>query len=419
MKGFRELTSVREAMEKIRKTVTHRIGETEEVSLDSALGRVCGEPVKASRDSPEYDRSAVDGYAVVAEDTFGASVTNPAELKVLGRLEAGSAGSESFEVRRGEAVEIMTGAPIPRGANAVVPAESAKRVGDRVEVYQQVHPYQNVSRRGEDYRVGDIVLEKGVILKPWHLGALASLGLDKIKVLRKPKIAVLSTGAELVDPGEEISEGQVYNSTKPMLKSMLRELGAEPLDLGTAGDQVEEISEKISEGIREADAVIVTGGTSVGTRDLVPEAVSRIGEIVVHGLRIRPGKPAGFGVVNGKPVFMLSGFPVASLVGFRVLVVPALEHMMECRFDENPKVRGVLTRRITSPPGIRTFARVRIFTDEQGKIFVEPLRVTGSGILSTLTRGNGLLIIPEEVEGYDEGEIVEVELLSPIQSQKG
>jgi len=206
----------------------------------------------------------------------------------------------------------------------------------------------------------------------------------------------------------------VYNCTKPMIWSMLAFYGAEPIDLGIVPDDVDVISERVSDGLAISDAVIVTGGTSVGERDLVPEAISRIGEIVVHGLAIRPGKPMGFAIASGKPVFMLSGFPVAALIGLQELVIPALEHMLGCRFDPPPRISGRLTRRVASPPGIRTYVRVRVFRGADGEVLIEPLRVTGSGILSTLTRGNGLLVISEELEGLDEGSEVEVILLSPI-----
>lgn len=413
MKGFKELTPLSEAINSLLKLLTHRIRDVEVVEISDAPGRVCGENVYAPIDSPAYDRSAVDGYAVIAEDTFGAAPTNPIELKLIGRIDAGYNPLKLPALKPGHAIEIMTGAAMPPGSNAVVPAEHAEKKGEIVEVYSQVHPYQNISRRGEDYSRGELVLEKGQIVKPWHIGALASLGLHELKVVRKARVAILSTGGELIELGQPLKPGKIYNSTKPMLKALLSVYGAEPIDLGLVGDDLDLIKKKVSEGLDNADAIIVTGGTSIGERDLVPEAVSDLSDFMIHGLAIRPGKPTGFAISSGKPIFMLSGFPVAALIGFRVLVIPALERMLGCRFDPPPRVRGRLTRRIASPPGIRTYARVRIY-GEDDEILVEPLRVTGSGILSTLTRGNGLLVIPENVEGYDEGEEVEVEILQPI-----
>ena len=414
MEGFRELVRVFEAIRMLKSRITHRVRAIEEVSLLDALGRVCGEDIRAPIDSPGFDRSALDGYAVIAEDTFGASQTNPIQLEVIGESRVGADTRKLPRIRRGQAIGIMTGAPMPPGANAVVPVEKARRIGGFVEVYDQVHPNQNVSKRGEDYSRGDLVLGRGWIIKPWHIGALASLGITAVKVLRKPRAAIISTGRELVELGSPLEPGRVYNSTKPMLEALLKAYGVEPLDFGIVEDDEEVVSERIREGLRAADLVIVTGGTSVGALDLVPEAVSKLCDFMIHGFAIRPGKPTGFAISHGKPIFMLSGFPVAALIGFTILVPPALEEMLGCRFDPPPRIRGRLLRRVASPPGIRSYIRVRVYRGESGEVLVEPLRTTGSGILSTLTRGNGLLTIPEEVEGYDEGDEVEVELLSPI-----
>lgn len=412
MEGFPRLFTVKEALAMLRERVGREVLEAEEVSLRMALGRVLAEDVKAPTDSPPYDRSAVDGYAVVAEDTFGASPSNPVELRLLGSAYPGAEPGELPGIGREEALEVMTGAPLPRGANAVVMVEDASKRGDVVEVMRPVHPYQNVSRRGEDFRAGELVVARGARLRPWHIGALASLNIARVRVVRRPRVAVLSTGDELVEVGSEPGPGKVVNSSKPMLSALLKEAGAEAVDLGVVGDDADLICERIVEGVRGADAAIVTGGTSVGVRDLVPEALERVGEVVVHGLMLRPGKPTGFGIVGGKPVFMLSGFPVAALVGFEVLVKPALELMMGCRFEPRPRVRGRLMRRVATPPGTRSYVRVRVVRDREG-VCVEPLMLTGSGILSTLTKANGILIIPEELEGFDEGEEVEVELLQP------
>ena len=413
MKGFKTLIKVSEALERFRKAVVHRIEEAEEVELMDALGRICAEDVKAVMDVPPYDRSAVDGYAIIAEDVFSASPMNPIKLKLVGKILTGSTPLTIPRIERGEAVEIMTGAPIPLNANAVVMVEDVKIVENGIEVLKPVHPYQNVSRRGEDFKRGEIVIKRGVRVKPWHIGALASLNIGKLKVFRRPRISVLSTGDELIEFGEELKPGKIINSTKPMLMALLLEEGCIPLDLGIAGDDVDEIYSKILTGLRKSDGVIVTGGTSIGVKDLVPEAVKRLGEIIFHGLRMRPGKPTGAAVSAGKPIFMLSGFPVAAAIGFEVLVRPILAHMQRCTIEPRPKIRGIITRRVVNPPNTRSYVRVRVFESDD-KVMVEPLRLTGSGILSSLTRGNGLLMIPEELEGYDEGDIVEVELLQPI-----
>ncbi|PUA34265.1 MAG: molybdopterin molybdenumtransferase MoeA, partial [Candidatus Terraquivivens tikiterensis] len=364
-----------------------------------------------------FDRSAVDGYAVVAEDTFGSSPSNPVELRVVGKAYAGMRPSDTLRVDRGEAVEIYTGAPLPCGANAVVMLEHTNRLsGDSVEVLYPVSPYQNVSRKGEDYKKGELVIKGGTRIRPWHIGALAALNIPKVKVLRKPRVAVLSTGSELVEVGSDLKMGDVVNSSRPMLKSLLREIGCDVLDLGTVPDELERIKESIREGLRAADALVVTGGTSVGELDLVPEAINSLGKpgLVVHGIAMRPAKPTGFGVIDGKPVFILSGLPVAALVGFQNFVKPSIQMMLGLQDEPKLTVRGRLTRRVANPHGVRSFVRVKVIR-EGDAYYIEPLMLTGSGLISTLTKANGMLVLPEDVEGYDEGEEVEVELFQPIE----
>ena len=300
MEDFPTLVSFKESRRKLAEVIKYRILETVEVALEDALNMVCAEDIFAPIDLPEFDRSAVDGYAVVAEDTFGSSPNNPVELKLIGKVHAGMKPSDMPKVNRGEAVEIYTGARLPEGANAVVMVEHTNKLGDSIEVLYPVSPYQNVSKKGEDYKKGELVIKKGTMIRPWHIAALAALNIPKVKVLRKPRFAVLSTGSELVEVGSELKEGNVVNSSKPMLKSLLKELGCEVLDLGTIPDDLEKIKESIKEGLRVADAVIITGGTSVGELDLVPEAINSLGKpgLVVHGIMMRPAKPTGFGVID-------------------------------------------------------------------------------------------------------------------------
>ncbi|MCS7136482.1 MAG: molybdopterin molybdotransferase MoeA [Nitrososphaerota archaeon] len=420
MKGFPALVSFKESKQKLAEIIKYRIIETVDVTLEDALNMVCAEDVLAPTDCPEFDRSAVDGYAVIAEDTFGSSPSNPVELKLVGRAHAGMKPSDIPKIDRGETVEIYTGAPLPEGANAVVMVEHTNKLDNSIEVLYPVSPYQNVSKRGEDYKKGDIVIKKGTRIRPWHIAALAELNISRVKVLRKPRIAVLSTGSELVEVGSELNVGNVVNSSKPMLKSLLKETGCEVLDLGTVPDDLEMIKESIRKGLRMADAIIITGGTSVGELDLVPEAINSLGKpgLVVHGIMMRPAKTTGFGVIDNKPIFMLSGLPVAALVGFQNFIKPSIQMMLGLPDELKLMLRGKLTRRIANPHGVRSFIRVRVVRKDDN-YYVEPLVLTGSGLVSTLTKANGILVIPENVEGYDEGEEVEVELLQPIETSIG
>jgi len=416
MAGFQELTPLDTALQRLRATITHRITETETVRLESSLGRILAEDVTARISVPEFDRSAVDGYAVIAEDTYGAAPQNPIVLKLVTTIEPGASPLELSTIRRGEAAKIMTGAPIPRGANAVVMAEHAKQTNNKVEITRQVAELQNVSRRGEDYAEGEIIVKRGTMIRPWHIAAIAEQNITTVKVLRKPTAALITTGTELAPLGSEKMPGKIIDTNRPMLKALLEEAGAEVVDLGNAPDSVEEIRERIRTGLSTSDLVIITGGTSLGESDLVPEAINTLGEpgVIVHGLRIRPAKPTGIGIINGKPIFMLSGFPVSSYIGFKILVKPCISLMTGAKEVPPPIVRGRLTRRVAKPAGIRAYVRVKVIRTGEA-IMVEPLMLTGSGLLSTLTKGNAILEVPEMLEGYDEGEMVEVALTQPLE----
>ncbi len=417
MVGFPSLLSVESAFETLLKSVEVKHPAVKIVELENSLGRVCGEDIKSPVDVPDFDRSAVDGYAVKAEDTFGASPTNPIQLKLVGTVYAGDDMKNLPTLREGEAIAVLTGAPIPKGANAVVMAEYSRRENNSIEITRQVHPLQNISRKGEDFRKGEVVLKRGTVIKPWHIAALASLNITEIPVFEKLNIAILSTGSEVVELGEKPEPGKVINSSKPMLKALIRETGCNPVDLGTVPDEFEVIVDKIKEGVKKADMLLITGGTSVGERDLVPEAVNKAGKpgVVFHGVKIRPAKPTGAGVVDGKPVFMLSGYPVSALIGFQLFVKPLITRFYQMPPEEPCRISAILSRRVANPVDSRSFVRVRV--EKQGdKYIAEPLMHTGSGLVSTLTRANALLVIPEGVEGYEEGEEVEVIQLQPIEA---
>jgi len=416
MTGFQELTPLDTALKKLRENIRHKITETESVSLESSLGRILAEDITAKTSVPEFDRSAVDGYAVIAEDTYGASPNNPAILKVVATIEPGADPKRLPTLRRGEAAKIMTGAPIPNGANAVVMAEHTRQNNNKVEVARPVAESQNISKKGEDYAEGETIAKRGTKIRPWHIAAIAEQNITTVKVLRKPRAAIITTGTELARLGSEKKPGELIDTNRPMLKALLEEAGATAIDLGNTPDDIEMIREKIRTGLRAADLVIITGGTSLGEKDLVPEAINSLGMpgVVVHGLRIRPAKPTGIGIVDGKPIFMLSGYPVSSYIGFKTLVKPCLMLMTGSRETPPPIVRGRLTRRVAKPAGIRAYVRVRVVKTGE-TLMVEPLMLTGSGLLSTLTRGNGILEVPEMLEGYEEGEKVEVELTQPLE----
>jgi len=405
MRGFKERMRVDEALKLYFEKANLKKLDSEKVDLLNAYNRVLSQDIVAKYDVPHFDRSAVDGYAVKAENTFGASTTNPILLKVVGSIDIGE--KPDFEIKDGEAAKIATGAPIPKGANAVVMLEYTNDLGDYVEILSAISPFKNVSRKGEDVKAGEVVLSKGEILQPQDIGILASLGIKEVEVAKIPRIAVLTTGNELIEDYGELDVGKIINSNSPMICAAIREIGCIPTSLGIAKDNPEVIETKIEEGLKVADAVVVTGGTSVGEKDYVAVVVKKLGSLIVHGVSMKPGMPTGLGVVDNKPILLLPGFPMAALLSFYTFMPKIVERLLDVEVlgKKGEVVKAVTKRRIPSSSGIRTFARV-IYKDG----FIEPLRTSGSGVLTSMIKANGLVIIEEDKEGIEEGEEVEVVL---------
>ena len=417
-RGFKEATRIEEARRIFYEALQTVSLPSETISLQGSLNRILAEDVGADASVPAFEKSAMDGYAVVAEDTFGSSQTNPSLLKLVGESKIGELPMKTL--RKGEAIAIATGAPVPQGANAVVMVENTKRLdtGD-VEMYAAVAPGENISHIGEDVKQGTVVLERGRKLKPPDLGLLVALGRETVMVVRRPKVAILSTGNEVSESGP-VTSGRIVDVNRPVLMAMVEECGGVPLDLGIAKDDAEEISKKLKRGLTSADLVLVTAGTSVGKGDLVPDVINALGKpgMLVHGIAMRPSLPTGLAVVNGKPIVSLPGLPVSAMIAFSTFVQPLILRMLGTEQDPQPKIRARATKRIVGVPGFRTFIRVLV-REKEGKLFVEPLRAPGSGILTTLTRANGMVVVPENVEGYDEGAEVEVQLFRPVERGEG
>jgi molybdopterin molybdotransferase len=411
LRGFQKLVTIEEAKKLFFNSLKIGRRKTEIVSVWCALNRVLAEDIIAEEDLPRFDRSAVDGYAVRAEDTFGASQFKPRTLKL----------TNASELESGEAKQVWTGNPLPKGSDAVLMLENVKPIGDsQIEVWTAVTPGENVSKRGEDIAKGEVAVKAGTRLKPHHLALISALGKSEIKVFEKPKVAILATGNELVEVGEKPREDQIYETNRVLLVSLCHQLGAEPIDLGIAKDNIKEISEKLKHGLEEADAIITTGGTSVGASDLVPTAINRLGEpgILVHGVAMRPAMPTALAIVNDKPIVVLSGNPVAAFFGFEVFARPLILKMLGIENEPRPVVTARLTRRTSTALGRKTFVRVRVF-QQNGEFFAEPISARGSGIISTLTRANGYIVVPENREGLEEGETVQVHLFDSLEVSGG
>jgi molybdopterin molybdotransferase len=405
LKGFEKLTDIDNALSILFRKLELKRPKRVQIPVKKGLGRVTAGDVMAAHNLPRFDRSAVDGYAVKAQNTFEASQFNSRFLRL----------TEDKRVRKNEARRIWTGNPLPLGTNAVVMLEHTKKIQDGIEVWTAVTPGENVSKKGEDVQKGEIAIRDGTQLGPHHLALLAALELVQVGVREKPKVAVLSTGNELIDLGCKPKLGQVLDVNRLLISCMCTELGAETVDLGIATDNADEISIKILEALTKAQVVITTGGTSVGKADLVPGVVNSLGKpgVLVHGIAMRPGMPTGLAILRGKPIIMLSGNPVAAMIGFEIFGRPLLTKLSGLEDDPRPMLKAKLTNRVASALGRRVFLRVRV-VEKDNEFFAEPVRIKGSGILSTLTKANGYVAIPEDREGLEKGESMTVYLFDRI-----
>ena len=371
----------------------------ERVPLESALGRVLAEDVVSPIDVPPFDRATVDGYAVRAEDTFMASESEPVKLKVVGEVNAGD--FPDFELKPGESVYISTGAPLPKGADAVIQFEDVDREGEEVIIYKPAYPGLGVMKAGTDIPKGKPLLKRGTRLGFKETALLSAVGIAEVPVFRKPKVAVISTGNELVLPGEELKPGQIYDINGRAIADAVRELGGEAVFLGIARDNRESLKALIEKGVECCDIVILSGGASGGIRDLTSSIIEELGEVKIHGIAIQPGKPTIIGLINGKPVFGLPGYPTSCLTNFTLLVAPLLRRLIG-RESEVRKVKKRLAHKVFSVKGRRQFLPVRI----EGEKAIPILK--GSGAVTSFVDADGFIEVPENVEILEAGEEVEV-----------
>ncbi|MHB0976626.1 MAG: molybdopterin molybdotransferase MoeA [Candidatus Aquicultorales bacterium] len=380
----------------------------EEVPVLDALGRTLDEDVLSGIDIPPFDNSAMDGYAVRAEDVAEATESRPAVLQVLEDLAAGYVASNS--IGRGEAVRIMTGAPLPAGADAVVMVERTERSDGQVAVRKPVVRSENVRYAGEDVRAGEIVLGRGKTLKPGDIGMLASVGRASVKAVRRPRVAILSTGDELVGIDEPLAPGKIRNSNAYSLAAQAMEAGAVPVLLGIARDTREDLVAKITAGL-EADMVLTSGGVSVGDYDLVKQVLGEMGEMVFWKVAMKPAKPLAFGLIEGKPLFGLPGNPTSSMVSFEQFVRPSLLKMSGKTRLTRPVIEVVVDEKIVKKPERRHFLRAILERHDDG-VHAKLTGSQGSGILKSMTLADAFLIVPEGVSVVEPGERLKAQLLS-------
>ena len=378
------------------------ISRTEQVALGEAHGRVLAQAVVSGVDVPPFDRAAMDGYAVVAEDTFGAGRYEPKVLRCIETVHTGELPTK--RVARGECTQIATGAPVPDGADAVVMVEETERgPSGEIRVFTPVYPRQHVGRRGADIRRGQPLLEPGDLLNPSRVGALAATGATGVEVYARPRIAILSTGNEIVEPGRPLAPGQIYDINRFTLTAIIAAHGGVPVVRQSAPDNVTGLLAAV-EACASEDLLVFSGGSSVGERDLIMDVLQRSGEVIFHGIALKPGKPTVFGRIGSQPLLGMPGYPSSCLSNAYMLLVPVLRRMARLPEFRPQTIRLPVSRRIVSTTGRHQFYTVRIEDGAAVPAF------KASGDITSMSQADGYIEIPAQTDIVEAGEVVEVKL---------
>jgi len=400
MRPFGETISLADARAIIARSLKP-IERIERVPLDTAHGRVLAEEVVAPADVPPFSRAAMDGYAVRAEDTTGATPGQPAILTCIEKVFTGQMPSQT--VGRGQCTEIATGAPMPAGADSVVMVEQTDAEGTHVRIFAAADPGQNIGRQGADIKRGQVVMRAGELLNASRVGAIAALGRAHVDAYARPRVAILSTGNEIVDPGHPLQPGQIYDINRFTVAAVVAEHGGTPVSHRTAADTIPDLERALDECL-EADVVVFSGGTSVGERDLILDALSNRGEVLFHGISVKPGKPTAFGLVKGKPFFGMPGYPSSCLLNTHILLVPALRVIARLPALERRTITLPLARRVVSAKDRHQFYTVRVVDGEAIPAF------KASGDITSMSQADGYFEITAETDSVEQGALVEVTL---------
>jgi molybdopterin molybdotransferase len=374
------------------------VDRTEYVPIDASLGRVSAEDIVALHNTPPFDRAGVDGYAVKAADTSGATVSNPKKLALRDCLYAGSAPNRTLLAS--ECFSICTGTEMPPGADAVVMVEDTRIDGNLVTIFRAQAPQDNIGIKGEDIRKGELVIEQGKMLDAGKIGVLASQGLTRVLVYEKPRVAIMPTGEEIVEIGKQLKLGQLYDINSHTLAAVVSGSGGEPVSLPITGDSLEGIRSSLRAAL-QADMVVTSGGSSMGEKDLIINVLEECGEVLFHGIKIKPGKPTTFAVVSGKPVLGMPGYPTSCLINAHLLLGPAVRQMGRLPPRRDLTARATLGERVTAGSGRQRFQTVRLDGKTAYPIFKESGAITGTA------KADGYVIIPEDTS-FEKGTEVTV-----------
>ncbi|HEX6280613.1 MAG TPA: gephyrin-like molybdotransferase Glp [Nitrososphaera sp.] len=420
--SHRKYCSISLALKKFlfRSTLSGISVGTEYVSLVEATDRILADCIRCPMDIPPFQRSTVDGFAVISSDTKKATRDHPAALNVVGEISAGKISRT--RIHSGKAVAIATGAKIPKGADSVIMIEDViiEDKGRKICIPDKIDKGSNITPRGNDLVKGQILLKKGTWLTAADIGLIASVGISRILVYKKVKVAVLSTGSELAEPGSNLGNASIFDSNRFMLFSMIRKQGGEPIDLGICRDERSLIRVKIMHALK-FDVILISGGSSVGEKDYVPGLIDEIGKpgVIVSGVAMKPGSPTSLGIANGKPVIVLPGYPVSAFVAFYTFGLPLLYNILKTNGPPVARQVAKLTSNVKLHTGMTTFVRVRILR-RHGCFFAEPVSAAGASLLSTLAYSDGIVVAkynnrrPQRKDMLHKGQDVEVILLKDV-----
>jgi len=381
--------------------------KSESKNIEEALHYVSSSDVKSKIDIPPFSRAMVDGYAIAASDSFGVNVYSSATLEIIAKIDAGE--TKKVKIKKGEAAKISTGAKVPENADAVVKVEDAKEKMMIVEIYKPITPGKNISYKGEDVKKGDVIVRKWQKIETQDVAVLAACGIRKVDALKKVTASIISTGSELVEPEKRLEDGKIYDVNSFSLFSSVKMLNCDAERIGIIRDEKEKVKNAIKNA--KGELVLISGATSAGEKDFVPEIVEKLGKLYFRGVNMRPGAPVSFGEIGNKAVFLLPGFPVAALAAFELLVIPFIQKI---QYQEVKSVRKKVTAHLAentaSEAGKLEFVRTRL-ENKKGKILAYPISSKGAGIITTLSKADAYFLVKEEIEGLKKGEKIEAFLL--------
>ena len=400
MKPFGALLPYEEAKQVVETNIKP-VMRIETVSIDDASGRVLAEDITATMSIPSFNRAAMDGYAVKAKDTFNSGQFSPKVFNLVGEIHAGMAPQK--KVNTGDCIQIATGAMMPTGTDAVVMVEDTETEDGSVKVFKSVYPGANVGRKGEDIKKGAVVLKQGFVLDPGRVGVLASQGITQVKVYVKPAVAVLPTGEEVVEVGKKLKQGQLYDINSHTISSVVGENGGIPVRVGITGDTLDELKSTIKEALK-SDFVVLSGGSSVGEWDLLVDVLQDWGEILFHGIQVKPGKPTIFAMIEGKPLMGMPGYPTSCLINTYLFLLPSVRKMAHLPPRKGQTVEAKLSRRVSGSVGRRQFLTVRIDGEEAVPVYKQ------SGAITSVAEADGYIEVAQNIDLLEKGTPVTVTL---------